>query len=416
MLGALEYFLPLTENYNKELAKKLSLTNFTQENLQDGLMILMRQTDRNVQTANFYAYLKNTIVLNGEVVNAREYLRSLPEYQNKYAGSPAQRREFEAEFEADLKNLLEEKGVLKLGYVENNKFVIPGVDRNSQSVVELRRKVQMISKNSLGNVTDDDLRTINMQIYGKSFMVFKNWIPRLVDVRIGNMKYNAATDAYEWGRMRTVFRIIGDDLLHSIDNLYGAIAGTEKGVDYMVSLYEKKRSDYEEDTGKELKMTETEFIDLVRANVKNQLLDTIFLTTMFILVAGLKAGMPDDDDKKEDEAVLNQYRFITRAADKFKNELSYFYDPTSLTNLVSKGIFPSLSLLDNFKKGIVNFLRENWALATGDEEGAEDIKVIKYWMKMFPFTNQMIGYLPMYYPELAKDLGIRVQSNYGLTK
>ena len=35
-------------------------------------------------------------------------------------------------------------------------------------------------------------------------------------------------------------------------------------------------------------------------------------------------------------------------------------------------------------------------------------------MKTFPFSNQMVGYLPMFYPELAKDLGIKVQSNYGI--
>jgi len=50
----------------------------------------------------------------------------------------------------------------------------------------------------------------------------------------------------------------------------------------------------------------------------------------------------------------------------------------------------------------------------GDEETVEDTKVIKYWMKTFPFTNQMAGYLPMFFPELAKELGLRVQSNYGL--
>lgn len=105
---------------------------------------------------------------------------------------------------------------------------------------------------------------------------------------------------------------------------------------------------------------------------------------------------------------------MVKAADKFKDELAYFYDPTSFQNLVSSGVFPSLGLVDNFKKGTVNFFKENWALATGDDEAVEEIKVIKYWLKTFPFTNQMAGYLPMFYPELAKDLGLRVQSNYGI--
>ena len=411
MIGALEYFLPLTENYNREVAKKLSLSDISHENLQDALMILMRKSDYNVQTSNFYAYLNNTIVQDGDVVNVREYLRAQPKYADRYAGTTEQRKQLEEEFENEVKKLVEEKGVLKVGKVVDNQFVIPGVDRKSNSVVELRRTVQQITKNALGNLSADDVRLINLTVYGKSFMVFKNWIPRLVDVRMGNLKYNNASDAYEWGRMRMVFRILSEDLLGSLGNLRNSLIANEKGVEFLRELYEKKKADYEKDTGKTLEMTQDEFIDLVRSNLKSQLLDTIMLVSLFILVASLKANMPDDD---EDPAVKAQYRFIVKAADKFKDELAYFYDPTSFSSLLGNGLFPSLGLVDNMRKGFTNFFKENWALATGDVETAEDTKVIKYWMKTFPFTNQMAGYLPMFFPELAKDLGLRVQSNYGL--
>ena len=415
LLGALEYFLPLTENYNREIASKLSLNNLNQQNIQDFLMIMMRKTDWAVQTGNFYAFLKNSIVENGEILNAREYLRAQPKYQNRYVNTVEQRKALDEEFEQDVKKLVEEKGVLKLAQVVDNEFVIPGVDRKSDSVVKFRRTVQQISKDALGNLTEDDLRKINMTIYGKSFMVFKNWIPRLVDVRMGNLKYNNASDAYEWGRMRMVYRIISEDLLGSLNvlnnTLIGIVGGNEKGIDLIRKLYEKKKTEYKKDTGKELKMTEDEFIDLVRQNVRSQIIDVVFLTTMFLLVSALKANMPDDD---EDPATKAQYRFVVKMADKFKDELMYFYDPTSFSNLVSTGIFPALGLIDNFKKGVTNFFVENWALATGDDETVEDTKVIKYWLKTFPFTNQMAGYLPMFYPDLAKDLGLKVQSNYGI--
>lgn len=414
LIGALEYFLPLTDNYNREVAKKLSLNTLTQHSIQDALMILMRKSDWHVQTTNFYAFLKNTVVIDGQVVNAREYLRSLPEYENKYAGTPNERREFEKKFEEAVENLVKEKGVLALGRVEDNQFVIPGVDRMSEGVIDVRRKVQQLSKDALGNLSEDDLRAINLNIYGKSFMVFKNWIPRPVDVRLGNMKYNSASDAYEWGRTRMVMRILSEDLLHSIENLRGILVGNEKGVQFMRELYEKKKVDYEKDTGKELRMTETEFMDLVRANVKNQIMDIMVMLSMVAMVAILKAVAPDDDD--EDAAIKNQYRLLVRMMDKFKSELSYFYDPTSLTSLVSTGIFPSISIIDNFKKFFTNFMKENWAIATGNEDLQENTKVIKYLMKSFPLANQVQGYMPMFYPELAKDLGIRMNSNYSLIR
>ena len=412
MLAALEYFLPLTDNYNRELAKKLTVNTLTPESLQDGLMILMRHSDWNVQTSNFYAYLANTIVDGGEVKNVREYLRSLPKYQNIYTKSGEARTKLKEEFEKDIKELMEEKGVLKLAVLTNGELSIPGVERKSQSVITLRRHVQQISKNALGNLTADDTRMMNMTIYGKSFMVFKNWIPRLVDVRMGNLKYNSALDAYEWGRMRMIFRVISTDLFHSIGQLKNSLIANEKGVEYMRMLYEKKKADYENDTGKVLDMTEDAFIDLVRQNIRGQIIDTVFLLSLTMLIYGLKAFQPDDE--YEHDSVKSQYRFIMKATDKFRDELMYFYNPTSFSSMLSTGIFPSISLLSTFEKAGKNFFKENWALAIGDEETVEDTKVIKYWMKSFPFTNQMIGYLPMFYPEVAKDLGIRIQSNYGI--
>ena len=416
LIGALQYFLPLTENYNKEIAKQLSLNTLTQESIQDFLMILMRETDLNVQTTNFFAFLKNSIVQDGRVVNAREYLRTQPEYQEKYSGSVADRKAFEEKFDAEVKRLVEEQGVLKVGEVIDNKFVIPGVDQKSDSVIELRRKVQQVSKDALGNLSEDDLRMINMSVYGKSFMVFKNWIPRLVDVRMGNLKYNSASDAYEWGRTRMVFKVLTDEFnitnpVAGLGKLYSSLRGTESGIEYLRKMYEKKKNEYESDTNKTLEMTETEFIDLVRQNIKSQVVDVVFLATVFALILALKANEPDDD---ESALVKNQYKFYMKAADKFKGELMYFYDPTSGLDLISQGFFPSSSLITNFFKLVSNFRKEMWALGTGDEELADKTYVIKYLLKTFPFTNQMQGYLPMFYPELAKDLGIKVQSNYGI--
>ena len=44
--------------------------------------------------------------------------------------------------------------------------------------------------------------------------------------------------------MRIVFRVITDDVLHSINNLYNSLQANEKGVDYMRQLWEKKKADF----------------------------------------------------------------------------------------------------------------------------------------------------------------------------
>jgi hypothetical protein len=414
-IAALEYFLPLSENYNREVAKTLSLSNLTQERIQDFLMILMRKSDLNVQTTNFYSFLDNSIVLDGQVVNAREYLRSTPEYENMFTGTSDERKTRRDKFEEDVKQLVEEKGVMKLAELVDNKLVIPGVERKSESVVNLRRNVQSLTKNALGTLSDDDIRPINQTIYGSSFMLFKNWIPRLVDVRMGNLKYNSASDAYEWGRMRMMYRVISDDLLGSLKSLTSAIKGNDdQWVAQMQALFEKKAADYKADTGKDLEMTEGEFLGLVNQNMKSQMLDVIFLASMWALVMGLKAFAPDED---EDPAVRNKYKYLMRAVDKFKDEITYFYDPTSMAGLVSKGIFPSLAIIENFIKVIKNGGTELFYLyVEPDEKAVKKNFVLKYVMKQFPITSQAGAYLPAFYPEAAKDLGIKAQSQSGYAK
>jgi len=211
--------------------------------------------------------------------------------------------------------------------------------------------------------------------------------------------------------MRNVFRIMSEDLRHSISNLYNTLQANEKGVDFMRQLYEKKKADYEADTGKELEMDEVAFMDMNIKNVKAQLLDTVFLLTLIALYAGVKAYQPDDDELSK-----NQHRFFVKATDKLKDELLYFYNPTSIFNLVSQGFFPAMGLLDNYKNLLGNFMLENYYIVTGDEKAAEKNFVIKYGMKSVPGLNQFASWLPMFYPQAAKDLGIRAQSQYGFVR
>lgn len=405
-LGALEYFLPLTENYNQEIARKLSV-GLNPEGVQEILMSLMRKSDQYVQTVNFFSYLDNAIVIDGEVTNAREYLRKTDKYANIYKVSATERAELEKSFDSEVEKLVNEKGVMKLATMENGSMVIPGIERKSDSVIELRRKVQAITKDALGNLSDDDVRKINLNIYGKSFMIFKNWIPRLIDVRLGNLKYNSATEAYEWGRSRMVMRVLSDGLIPAMGRFMDIVQGNEAGIEYMREMFEKKAAEYKKDTGKVLKMTEAEFMDLVRKNIKDQATDVAFYLTLTSIFLGLKAAAPDDDD---DKATQNQYKFMLRVVDKVKDEIAYFYNPTSLVNLTKSGIFPSLSLYDNFIKMFKNFGLEMYYLGTDDIKAADKNQVTKYFLKGFPVLYEFDIPILLFFPDVAKDLGMKAQS------
>jgi hypothetical protein len=411
-IAALDYFVPFVESYNRDAAKKLSLNKLDEQQIQDFLMFMMRGGERAIQTLNFFAFVKNAIVVDGKIVNAREYLRTTDEYKNFYAGTQQERKARRDKFDKDVEALIDEKGVLKVGEMKDGEFVIPGVDKKSDSVIEFRRLVQSFTSDALGSMSEENRRKANMNVYAASVMVFKNWIPRLVDVRIGNMKYNAASDAYEWGRMRMIFGMITTDILKSANSVKAALAGDgDVWLAQIRELYEKKRIEYKENTGKDLDMTEDEFISLVNQNIKNQVTDLVILLSLMTLLAGLKAAAPDDD---EEAIVKNQWKYYVKATDKLTDELMYFYDPTTPFDLLGKGIVPALGLLENYIKFTKEFSKENFGLIVGDEEMQDDAKPIKYLMKSFPIVNQAAGYLPMFYPDIAKDLGIKMQGQYGI--
>ena len=412
-IAAIKYFMPFIENENLREINDFSLLKLDEERVQDFLMILMRSFDKGVQAVNFFSFFNNAIVIDGEIKNVREYLMSTDEYKEFYSGTLQERTARKEKFEKDIEALLEEKGLAKLSETDNEgHLVIPGVDRKSKTVIEFRRIVQQFTSDALGSLTEENRRLVNMSVYGSSLMLFHNWIPRLADVRMGDIKYNVAYDAYEWGRYRTVFGLITRDLLKSIKSLTTAISGDDTDwLNQVKELYEKKKVDYYNNTGKTLNMTYDEFVALTTQNVKNQAIEVVFLATLLALKFALKAIMPDDD---EDPVVKNQYKYLLYVTDKFTDELSYFYDPTSIQTLLGKGIFPSLGMLNNYGKFIKHFALENYGLIVDDEKIVDDAKPIKYLMKSFPITSQVSFLLPTMYPELAKDLGIKMQSTYGM--
>jgi hypothetical protein len=140
------------------------------------------------------------------------------------------------------------------------------------------------------------------------------------------------------------------------------------------------------------------------------MIDTMFFLTMIGLLAAMKANAPDDD---EDPRVKNQYKFLMKAADKLRDEIAYFYNPANLLQLVSGGIFPSIGMITNFGNLVGNFLEEMFGLVLQNDEWVESAKPIKYLMRQFPVSNQISQYLPMFVPDVAKDLGIQAQSQSG---
>lgn len=408
IMAAMKYFLPLTDSASHEAIKDLSLNKFSQEKVQDWIMFMMRNSDKAVQNSIFLAHLDNLIIDNGEIKNAREVIRDT-EWKNRYNLSTEERQKLEDAFEEKVKELVKQKGLMQQATVdEEGHFNIPGVERESESVYAVRKQTQSMSSDALGNLTEGDTRMINLNIWGKSFMVFKSWIPRLVDERFGALHYNSASEAYEMGRIRTFFSALSGQFYTTMKIALKGLAlidgtGTEEAVGLWNRLYEKKKLEYEAATGQRLEMSQAEFIDMTRQNVKAQLRDFAFYGALMALYLGAQSITEGDD--KRGKALHN---YTIKALDKFSDEIGFFYNPMSFQQILNGSVFPSMGVITNIYKLTAATLKESYGIVIGDEDIQNKTHPFKYLLKTVPGINQLSSYLPIFYPDIAKDLDIKM--------
>lgn len=416
LLAAMEFFMPFNQDDNhRQMLHELSATKWTEHKIQDYLMWLMRNGDKYVQATLFTTLWENAILVDGKVYNARDYVRTETEYKNRYTSSNLQ--EEESKFNDLVAEVKEKYSLSKQAKLENGKLILP-IDRKSKEAFKLTNLSQALSKRATGTMTPADIRGINQNVWGASFMVFKNWIPSLWDARFGAQKYASDIDAYEWGRARTVGRIMMKDGIKSIISLVDLITfnalslstagkmvkGTESGLKSLQELYEFKKQQFYEQTGEQLNISPEEFFDMVRQNIRNQAKDTLITLSFLTMFFAAKALPPDKD---EDPDVLNRHKLLVRVLDKLSDEVSFYYLPTSFQSMLNGSVMPSVGVFSDGIRVITHGFTELYGDAF-DEEIAEKNYFIKYLAKSFPVTSQMSSYLPLYAPELAKELGIQL--------
>ena len=117
------------------------------------------------------------------------------------------------------------------------------------------------------------------------------------------------------------------------------------------------------------------------------------------------------DNFKYEEKLKNNFKTLKLKIEHIATIMTAYNGDPVLAKQSPSSIFAND---DNYKKVFLNSIAELYGIVVQDEELVEDNQVIKYLMRSFPVSNQFASYLPMFYPEMAKDLGIRMQSQYGL--
>jgi hypothetical protein len=426
-----DYFLPLLNNREAFKSSQLSVSTTSQILSQEWIMSPMRRTSEIVQLNIFLALIANTGVIDGKLVNLREQASKDTNYEGRYSDgiSPAQRAEIEKAFHEKIKiykdkySLEKVAKFVKVTEAGKQKTVIeiPGVDRNSEAVSQLREITQTMAKDSLGEADEFDLANYKYSIGWRLFMTFKNWIPRMADVRFGEFRYSQAHHAHEYGRIRmfakslsasyaqTVLKLIPIPFLTS--KVTGAMS-QEALIQRAKEVYQEKKERFEK-LGKydpETFITQGEFVDRFLQGTEATFAELRTLTFMMaLLFFGITA--PDDDDDAETKGIKSLAR---KQINKLIDEVGFFYSPKSGIDIAGGGA------------PVFSIIRDGWYLMTDlsdqffgysleqiglDEKGVkmqERAKPVKRLFKMFPVLKEILTYLPAIDNETAKDWGVKI--------
>lgn len=414
MAGLLAYLHPYTDDITSNEIRNLSVSRAVRWLSADRLFVLQRASEMAVNSVIAMSILKNAAVIDGKIVNIREHLRKEMGYENKYSGTYEDAQAFEKELDRRVEEMQNSpQALLNYARVEDDQIVIPGLDRYAPTILDLRELMLQVSRQALGNTAREDLSLYKRSIMWQSFFMFKNWIPRMVDVRFQSLKYNPGTQSYEWGR----FRMLGDSLrrgaLNNIRNLTKYMSGSsEPLIDIARKAYKDKQREFVEQEDR-LDMSEAEFIDMYIKGVRSEAKELLLALSLMGIMVAARAGEPDEGDPE----VKGLYKWMLRGLDKLQDEVSFFYNPISFTNIVNGSVFPAVHLLVELERFIGTGILKGWYTLLGDEEGqryAEDLKPSKYLFRMLPITKELLTYLAIFNEDIAREYNIRIQSRYGM--
>lgn len=406
--GLIDMIVPLNGDPETELRRDLAFKQgyvkwLGSWNMQEFMMSTNYLPERNLQFTNALSIIDNSMVVNGKIVNIRQYLKA--QERSRYKDmAESERRSFEKGFEQRVNELKEKSSLTKTAKVVNDRIVIPGV--SEEQLAKFRTTIVEKGRELNGQMSEENKMGYRRDVMMKSLMMFRNWIPKQVSIRAHDISKNIETGDWEYGRSRLFMKTIVHLGMKNIMTMQDIMNGTDKGLAIMDEMLEQKRADYYKKTGKVLEITTEEFYDMVRRELSNEMKELAVLAGLLTVVLAAKAAVPDDD---ADDLTKNKYRYWAKIMNKISNEVDFYYNPISFVTMTKGSFLPALGLVTRAQKAFIALGKETYGYTFDDEKLMKDSHPTKYFLDLIPVISQFNKeILPLIDPELAKALGIRV--------
>lgn len=277
-----------------------------------------------------------------------------------------------------------------------------------QAVLEFRTIANGVATRIKGTQTFENQNLANASLIGRAFMQFRNWMPGLITTRGAQFNYNEALQEYDYGRFRVALGEI----------LEGSIQGSSKNVAKLFaealgmgfySIYDSRGIDtelaerYLEEFKKEnpgLEITLEEFIELRKSKLQGTAAELRIYMLMGLAVS-LLAYLGFDDDDENNVLVRNLYKAWERSF----LEVSFFFDPDSVTSIVSSPL-PLWRLTNDVSTLWKNTADESLDLLFGEDSARDRSPKLHYLSKQIPILNQILEIMGYYDKNNVKSKGV----------
>ena len=385
---------------------KLSVSKIINANTIDKAFVLMRTSDKAVQSPVAIALMKNHMVdEKGNIVDIQTYVKAKYNYNEEYykIEDTALRNSIRKKIEDEVTQLKESKSIYKTAKIVNDKIEIPGIDFKSEAWGRFRLKIKKVNKSILGNSTRDDINQIKTNTLGSMAMQFRSWMPQMIQDRFGELKYDQDLEVHTLGRFNLwITELFSKRTVSLLSGIISASGTNMINAARERYLIEKAKA---LEKGQEFTISEGEFVDLYIGNIRAMYRE--FLTILGIGALMFTALSGDDDDEEED----NGWRsYAGRAMRKYFDEFAFFFIPTSWSNLVNKPL-PVVGLSEDFFKFVGATFEQSYGFVLNDEDILEDAKPAKYLSKMLPIFKEGVQMRAIFDDDFRKDWDIRFNAS-----
>jgi len=404
----LHMIIPLNEDVSiegqRKIAKKEGLLKFLGTwSFTDVMMITNSFPERRLQYANAMSFNENSMVVNGKIVNIRQYVK-VQDRMSKYSLSLEERKQLEKTYEDRVAKLKEEQSLIKIAKIENDEVVIPNV--SEEELAKYRVKVIEYNRQLNGQMSNENKAGYRRDTILRSFMMFKTWIPKLVASRALDIHKNIELDEWEYGRTRVFVKTWAQLGARNIFKMREILNGTEEGLRILDDMLEQKKHDYFLKTGQQLEITNEEFYDLIRNELSKEMKELGLLVGMMGVLIASKAAEPPEDATDYEK---NQYKFLAKAINKISDEIQFYYNPLSFTQITQGNVLPALNVLVKVGQFMTALTRETTGYIIDDEDMIKKAYPIKYFLNIIPgaaqFNSEVLPYIS---PELAREMGVKL--------